>query len=91
MKDRETPPDEPQSLASAYRPASDVMESTLTAIQKLAALHRKKREQEKQPNTFEDTVRELMGPMLENWLDATVHKLVESTLKPELRRAFESR
>lgn len=98
MKTRETPPaDETQAAeaaslaAPAHEPASDPMASAIAAIQQLAALQRKKREQEAPPQTFEDVVHELMRPMLENWLEGTLPKLVESVLRPELRRAFEGR
>jgi len=74
--------------ALAERSASEVMASTAAAIQQLAALQLKKRQQEPPPQTFEDVVRELMRPMLQNWLDGTVPKLVENVLRPELRRAF---
>lgn len=69
----------------ANRPASDVMARTTSALQQLAALQRKKRQQEPQPQTFEDVVRELMRPMLQDWLERTVPKIVEDVLQPELR------
>ena len=73
----------------AGRPASDAMARTTSALQQLAALQRKKRQQEPQPQTFEDVVRELMRPMLQDWLERTVPKLVEDILQPELRRALD--
>ncbi|MBV9583840.1 MAG: DUF2497 domain-containing protein [Alphaproteobacteria bacterium] len=65
------------------------MAKATAAIAALAALQRKRRQQAPLPQTVEDVVRELMRPMLENWLDRTVPKLVENVLRPELRRAFE--
>lgn len=50
MRDRETPAaDKPESVAPEDQSASDVMASTLAAIQQLAALQRNKRKQEEQP------------------------------------------
>jgi hypothetical protein len=98
MKTREKSPAEdtqsPEvgSLATpGDQPASDPMASAIAAFQQLAALQRKKRQQEAPAQTFEDVVRELMRPMLENWLEGTVPGLVGSVLRPELRRAFEGR
>ena len=65
------------------------MATATEAIAQLAALQHKRRPQAPEPQTVEDVVRELMRPMLENWLDRTVPKLVENILRPELRRAFE--
>ena len=88
----ETQSAEVGSLATpGDQPASDPMASAIAAFQQLAALQRKKRQQEAPAQTFEDVVRELMRPMLENWLEGTVPGLVESVLRPELRRAFEGR
>ena len=90
MKSRETPPPE-QSGATAPDEGSpsEAMAKATAAIAALAALQRKRRQQAPLPQTVEDVVRELMRPMLENWLDRTVPKLVENVLRPELRRAFE--
>ena len=77
--------------APADRPASEVMASAMAAIEQLAALRRKQRQPEPPAQTFEDIVRELMRPVLENWLDRAVPKMVEGILQPELRRAFEGR
>jgi len=64
------------------------MGKAMAAIAKLAALQRKRSQQAAQPQTVEDVVRQLMRPMLENWLDRAVPKLVENALRPELKRAF---
>jgi uncharacterized protein len=90
MKSRETPPSEHSgATVPDDRSASDALAKATEAIAQLAALQRKRRQQAAQPQTVEDVVRELMRPMLENWLDRAVPKLVENVLRPELRRALE--
>jgi cell pole-organizing protein PopZ len=71
------------------RPASEVMASTIAALEQLALLRRKAQQEEPRPQTFEDAVSELMRPMLQDWLDKSVPKLVERIVRPELRRALD--
>ena len=91
MSTRETPPNEQPSSANVpegLSPSDAVVKAT-AAIAQLAALQRARRRQAAPQQTVEDVLRELMRPMLENWLDRTVSKLVEDVLRPELRRALD--
>ena len=60
----------------------------MAALAQLAALQRKRLRPAGPTQTLEDVMGEMLRPMLQSWLDRTGPKLVESLVRPELRRTF---
>lgn len=79
----------PQPRTTAAEPTADVILSTPVASQaagSLARLAGTLRISEEQGQTVEGVVRELLKPMLKEWLDRNLAAIVEARVEAELER-----
>jgi len=89
MTTKEGPPEtDKEHPTSDNRSAAEITESTVAALAQLVALRREQARQVKQPQTLEDIMCEMLRPIMSKWLDDTGPKLVESLVRPELRRVL---
>jgi cell pole-organizing protein PopZ len=82
---KEAPPGDGKDSTSDNRSPA---ESTMAAIAQLVALRREQARRVKQPQTLEAIMCEALRPIMSKWLDDTGPKLVESLVRPELRRVL---
>ena len=88
MTTKEGPPGDGKDSTSDNRSPAEITESTMAAIAQLVALRREQARRVKQPQTLEAIMCEALRPIMSKWLDDTGPKLVESLVRPELRRMF---
>jgi cell pole-organizing protein PopZ len=73
------PDDEPVAEGLSSRPTTDLAASAFSALSRTVAMPSEGR-------TLEDVVRELLRPMLKDWLDQNLHDIVETAVQAEVER-----